>query len=122
VRSSERIYPKLWITASLTYSFSLTTPQGFCYRIDNFDTEEKAREYRNELGEELARRGEGVWVNPPPSKNPMKNTYLRRGPQPSSDSYLTDIIMQGDPTHGRQPESLPDVPGRIRERRNGQYR
>lgn len=118
MRRSDRLQPLLWITADLTYSFSIITPSGEKYKGEGYETADEAREARNLLGMKLQLLGKGVWVDPVWYK--PKLHYTRRGTYPSPHSFLTDVTTQGDPRLGRLPESLPDVPGRIADRRRTQ--
>jgi len=113
-KNKGRIKGWIWVTSALSFSFSMKTPSGLHYRNDGFNTQEEAREAQDKLGKALEFQGEGVWKQAPPLKNPY---YYRRGPQSSEDSYYTQAVLQGDSRLQLLPIMLPDVPGRIVEKR-----
>jgi hypothetical protein len=96
------------MTASLTYSFSIHTPDDFTYRQDGFLTLEEARNARTRLGRDLENLGAGRWREP---KRTGHYQYTRRGRPSSESSYLTDAIFNADSRLGLRPDMLPDLPG-----------
>jgi hypothetical protein len=111
---SGKLKSLMWMTQSLTYSFSIRTPESLIYRQDGFETVQEAHDARNILGIKLAIQGLGIWVNPP-YREPKP--YYRRGPRSSEDSLLTEMTFSGSSLAGLTPEMLPDTPGRITERK-----
>jgi hypothetical protein len=107
-RPGRYLLTKIWMTASLTYSFSIITPDRRHYRKDGFLDFQEALAARTKLGEELEALGEGRWKEP---KLTGSYQYVRRGPRSSPSSYLTDAIFNADSRLGLRPDMLPDLPG-----------
>jgi hypothetical protein len=105
---AEKLRSCLWMTATLTYSFSIHTPDNQAYRQDGFLTLVEARDARTRLGKELESLGAGIWKEP---KMTGHYQYTRRGRPSSESSYLTDAIFNADSRLGLRPDMLPDLPG-----------
>ena len=109
-----RIKGRVWIGPSLSYSFFIKTPDGLLYRQDGFETSQDASSAINLLGTKLASEGKGTW------KTYIfngKTHYTKRGPKASEDSYMSEAIFSGNSRTRLLPTMLPDVPGRIVEKR-----
>lgn len=119
-KNKGRIIGRVWFASSLTYSYYLKTPEGLVYRNDGYPSLEAARAAQNTQAIALQSEGKGSWDIPLTHK-PVKTVYTKRGKNSSEDSYLTESIFQGNSRLRLMPEMLPDVPGRVIEKK-AQYK